>query len=130
MRPCECFLGWMLNYIPYKVNMLLTVDGGVHPKHRFLHYHDFFVERVRQSDKVLDIGCGIGALAFDVAEKTRATVLGIDVSETNISQAQVEFAHPLVNYKTGNILEGLPAEHISVIILSNVYHTCQIAQTF
>jgi len=38
----------------------IAYEGGVHPKHRLTRYHDFFVERVRTGELVLDIGSGKG----------------------------------------------------------------------
>jgi len=43
-------------------------DGGIHTKHRHMKYHDFFVNRITNQDRVMDIGCGIGAVANDVAQ--------------------------------------------------------------
>jgi hypothetical protein len=36
------------------------LGNGIHPKHRLMKYHDFFVNRVQREERVLDIGCGIG----------------------------------------------------------------------
>jgi glycosyltransferase involved in cell wall biosynthesis/2-polyprenyl-3-methyl-5-hydroxy-6-metoxy-1,4-benzoquinol methylase len=94
--------------------------GGTHPKHRHMRYHDFFVARVRPGEKVLDIGCGIGAVAYDVAEKARATVIGIDLSRTNIAQARRLYAHPRVHYCVGDALQAVPGGTFDVVILSNV----------
>ena len=46
----------------------IIYDGGIHPKHRLMNYHDFFIKRITPSDRVLDIGCGNGAVAYDVAK--------------------------------------------------------------
>ena len=52
----------------------IDYDGGVHPKHRLTHYHDFFVERVQPGDVVLDIGSGKGELAYDLVTRGGASV--------------------------------------------------------
>lgn len=59
---------------------------------------------------MLDIGCGIGAVAFDIADKAGAQVMGIDFSETNIMQARSLYAHPHVEYRLGDALKELPGE--------------------
>ena len=57
---------------------------GLHPKHRIMNYHKFFVDNISETDVVLDIGCGNGALTYDVARKAKK-VIGIDLNEKNIS---------------------------------------------
>ena len=42
----------------------ITYGGGVHAKHRLMRYHDFFVDRIRPGERVLDIGSGTGVLAM------------------------------------------------------------------
>ena len=94
--------------------------SGEHPKHRLMRYHDFFIARIKPGERVLDIGCGIGALARDVAEHSKATVVGIDLDEQNISVARSRYAHKRVEYRVGNVLTDLPYEKFDVAILSNV----------
>ncbi len=62
--------------------------GGAHTKHRHTRYHDFFVHRIRPGERVLDVGCGIGALAFDVARRAGASVVGIDLSARKCYHSQ------------------------------------------
>lgn len=94
--------------------------GGVHTKHRHTRYHDFFVKRVQPGETVLDIGCGMGAVAYDVAKRTEARVLGIDLDAESITRASERHAHPNVRYIEGDVLEDLPDGPFDVVILSNV----------
>ena len=50
---------------------------------------DFIEKEIRfdKTVKVLDIGCGIGALAYSIAQKTGASVVGIDTNASNIIEA-------------------------------------------
>ena len=82
--------------------------GGEHPKHRLTGYHDFFVERVREGERVLDVGCGIGSVARDVAERSGATVVGIDSSPWALATARSQFAHPRVTYVEADVLTYEP----------------------
>ncbi len=94
--------------------------GGTHTKHRHLRYHDFFVDRIGAGDRVLDIGCGNGALARDVAERAGARVVAIDHSSANIAAAREQHAHPQVTYQVADALKEVPEGPFSAVILSNV----------
>lgn len=99
--------------------LAIEYDGGVHSKHRHMKYHDFFTQRIEEDDSVLDIGCGNGAVAYDVA-KVASRVLGIDIDEGNINLALQRYQFPHLDFLVGDALEALPDETFSVVILSNV----------
>jgi len=94
-------------------------ENGLHPKHRIMNYHKFFVDNISETDVVLDIGCGNGALTYDVAKKAKK-VIGIDLNEKNISTARRKYSRGNIEYIHGNALTDLPNEQFDVIILSNV----------
>ena len=71
---------------------------GVHAKHRLTRYHDFFVDRIEQGERVLDVGCGKGELAHDIAERTGANVTAIDANPWMLEFARKRSAHPRVTY--------------------------------
>ena len=109
------------NWIYYLVGKVAThANGGVHPKHRFLKYHGFFINHIQHGDKVLDIGCGNGVVALDIAQKTEAKVTGIDSDATKIAEAITRGKGSLVKFVVGDVLENLPEESFDVVILSNV----------
>lgn len=93
---------------------------GLHPKHRIMHYHDFFVKRVMPGDKVLDVGCGVGAVAYSVAEYGRGKVTAIDISKKNIELTSKMHSHSEVQYICGDALEYIPKKDFDVVIMSNV----------
>ena len=99
--------------------LAVAYGNGLHTKHRHTRYHDIFSERVSPGECVLDIGCGNGALAYDLAEKG-ALVTGIDLSEVNIHAAQNRFAHPNARYIHGDALVDLPAGEYATVVMSNV----------
>jgi SAM-dependent methyltransferase len=105
---------------PLQGQKAIEYDGGIHTKHRHIRYHDFFVSRVRSGERVLDIGCGVGAVAYDVAEKAKAHVVGIDLSAENIALANQRHAHPRVEYRVGDVLQELADDPFDVVILSNI----------
>lgn len=98
----------------------VAYGGGTHTKHRHTRYHDFFVGRINADEHVLDIGCGTGAVAFDVASKAGAHVLGVDLNADWLAIARERFAHPNVTYLHGDVLKNLPEQRFDVAILSNV----------
>lgn len=98
----------------------ICYDQGLHVKHRLTRYHDFFVRRIHPGERVLDVGCGIGAVAYDVADKAGAWVVGIDLDPANIAQARERFPHPRVNHIQGDALVCLPPEAFDAVILSNI----------
>jgi len=62
----------------YRVISHFAIKSGLHPKHRLTNYHKFFTDNVSSKDTVLDIGCGNGALTYDLACKAE-TVFGFDI---------------------------------------------------
>ncbi|MER3410567.1 MAG: hypothetical protein C4306_10885, partial [Thermoleophilia bacterium] len=98
----------------------IDYDGGVHVKHRLTRYHDFFVERIRPDERVLDVGCHKGELAYDVAERAGATVVALDLSPWALDVARRRFAHPRVTYVEADALSYRPEQPVDTVILSNV----------
>lgn len=98
----------------------VRLDGGLHSKHRLMGYHDFFTARIGPGERVVDIGCGIGAVAFDVAARCGAVVTGVDLSAEKIREAKARHSHPRLTFLTGDATRDLPAGACDVVILSNV----------
>ncbi len=94
-------------------------EGGVHPKHRLMRYHDFFTTRLKSGEKVLDIGSGIGFLAYDMA-KTGAEVTGVEISEKNINKANRLYKHPTLRFILGDAWRDLPKGSFDTAVMSNV----------
>jgi len=106
----------------YRLQGRLSVEygGGLHTKHRHIRYHDFFVSNISSDESVLDVGCGIGAVAYSVAKETGARVLGVDYVPNQISIAQQRFKLPNLEFMVGDATDELPVRHFDVVILSNV----------
>ena len=97
----------------------IRYEGGIHPKHRLMDYHRFFINKLRVGDKVLDVGCGYGAVAFSMAN-AGALVTGIDMDETNLRQARKRFQHENLIFIFGDVRQDLPDGNFDVIVMSNV----------
>ena len=94
--------------------------GGIHTKHRHTHYHDFFISNIQPGERILDVGCASGVVAYEVAERAMAYVVGMDVSAELIAQARERYPHPRVTFMVGDVRYQLPDGPIDVVILSNV----------
>ena len=94
-------------------------DGGLHAKHRLTRYHDFFIERVGPGQRVLDIGCGNGALAADLAHRSHATVTGVDQDPAAIRAARARHAGTGLTFVQADA-RAVPGGPFDVVILSNV----------
>ena len=93
---------------------------GVHPKHRLIRYHDFFVSRLRAGERVLDLGCGNGELAWDMAERGGVHVWAIDLDEEKISEAKMRRPHSSIQYIHGDVFDVVPEGNFDVVVLSNI----------
>ena len=76
-------LDWIIN------ERAIEYDKGIHPKHRLTRYHEFFIERINDGETVLDVGCGNGVVAMDIASKRKNSfILGVDINKKNIEIAK------------------------------------------
>jgi SAM-dependent methyltransferase len=98
---------------------------GSHVKHRLMNYHHFFIHRVRPREKVLDVGCGDGSLAYDIVRRTGADVTGIDINMKSIEACRARFTHPSLRFKRMDVTQGVPDERYDAIVLSNVLEHIQ-----
>jgi SAM-dependent methyltransferase len=107
----------------------IRYEGGIHPKHRVMGYHKFFVERIRAGEKVLDIGCGNGSVSFSMAE-TGAIVTGIDINESLIQSARHRYERANLSFIVGDVTKALPTGCFDVVVLSNVLEHIEGRQQF
>jgi SAM-dependent methyltransferase len=69
-------------------NLSSLLEDGVHPKHRLTAYHDFFLSNIKQGETALDVGCGKGELLSDIAVKTGARTVGIEINGESVNVAR------------------------------------------
>ena len=74
-------------------------------------YTDF--ARLRDLGKVLDVGCGTGALVKTIAESTNRTeIVGVDPAQSFIDYARTRFSNPRIAFQVGDAMQlPFPAEH-------------------
>lgn len=101
-----------------KYSACLEPDA-LHPKHRLMKYHQWFVNRVKPEWRVLDIGCGIGALARDLKMKCKS-VTGIDLRHTSIAEARRRYSAEGLLFYEADALTYEVKESYEAFVLSNV----------
>lgn len=107
----------------------IRYEGGIHPKHRVMGYHRFFIERIKAGEKVLDIGCGNGSVTFSLAE-AGAIVTGIDINESLIQSARHHYKRANLSFIVGDATKALPDGCFDVVVLSNVLEHIDDRQQF
>jgi 2-polyprenyl-3-methyl-5-hydroxy-6-metoxy-1,4-benzoquinol methylase len=99
----------------------MALGKGEHPKHRLTDYHGFFAAHVASGNRVLDIGCGYGAVARSIAHAIPdAEVTGIDIEPTNVAQARAATNPSNLTFVEGDATEAFPDGSWDVVVLSNV----------
>src|SRR3989338_1558919 len=99
--------------------LVVLLNNGIHPKHRLMNYHQFFIDMVSPDDFVLDIGCGNGANSYDVANRAKK-VIGIDFNKNNIESARKRYQRSNLEFIVGDATTYHLNQPVDKIILSNV----------
>ena len=106
----------------YKITGIISQikePDGLHPKHRLMKYHEWFSSRLEKNWDVLDIGCGNGALAYDMKSVCRS-VTGIDINNDNIERAEKQFSNAGISYICADALDYEFETGFDAVVLSNV----------
>jgi SAM-dependent methyltransferase len=102
----------------------IEADGGLHPKHRLMRYHDFFVDRVKPGERVLDLGCGVGAVAQSMVRRSGAFVTGVEIVQKNLDDARARNAEEVeqgtLRLVLGDITRDRAPGEYDAVVLSNV----------
>jgi ubiquinone/menaquinone biosynthesis C-methylase UbiE len=99
----------------------LVYDDGEHPKHRLMKYHDFFISNIPDGSRVLDIGCGYGAVARSIAKNVKnVMVTGIENNKERFEQAELGNKLENLNFIYGDALKLESNEDWDVVVMSNV----------
>lgn len=113
-------LMWLDNNTYILISHLSSkLNNGIHPKHRIMDYHQFFLKNIDSNSTILDIGTGIGAVAYDLAKKARF-VQAIDIKKDYIEIAKEKHNRDNIQYIIGDATTYNFNDHFDYIILSNV----------
>lgn len=108
-------LEWIIN------ERAMVYGSGEHPKHRLTRYHSFFIDRIEDGERVLDVGCGYGAVARSIAQsRPNCTVVGMDLNEPRLRQAQASANPANLRFVMGDATKEVPPGGWDVVVLSNV----------
>lgn len=108
-------LDWVIN------ERALAYGHGEHPKHRLTNYHLFFIDRIQNGERVLDVGCGYGAVARSIAHaRPNCTVVGVEMNRMRLEQACSASNPPNLTFFEGDATCELPAGSWDVVVLSNL----------
>lgn len=110
-------LDWIIN------ERALKYGSGIHPKHSLIGYHEFFSDKIKSGYKVLDVGCGIGIVALNIAKKLpKSPIIGIDINKQNIDMANKLLSQTNIN--NVNFIHGDINDQKDInadyVILSNI----------
>ena len=108
--------------LDHVVNERAMIYGrGEHPKHRLMRYHDFFVEQIADGQRVIDIGCGYGAVARSVARsRPGSQVTGVDYDPRRLAEARGKDNPANLSFVEADATQSVPPGPWDVVILSNV----------
>ena len=102
--------------------LAVSVNGGIHPKHRILQYKEWFFDKISPGSIVLDVGSNTGAMAALLAEKA-SYVYGIEIDATLSKVAQKRYPKPNIKFLTGDATSYNyeDCRPINAVTLSNVF---------
>lgn len=108
-------LDWVIN------ERAMAYGHGEHPKHRLTNYHAFFVERILDGERVLDVGCGYGAVGRSIARAhPLSEVVGVDMDQSRFAQASASENPANLRFVKGDATREVPVGPWHVVVLSNV----------
>jgi SAM-dependent methyltransferase len=118
--------------LEHVINERAMVYGkGEHPKHKLTRYHDFFIAHIGDGARVLDVGCGYGAVARSIARAhPNAQVIGIDYDKGRLAQAQASDNPINLSFVEADATKAVPPGPWDVVVLSNVLEHIADRQAF
>jgi SAM-dependent methyltransferase len=92
-------------------------SDGLHPKHRLMEYHKWFVDNLKPEWNIVDIGCGSGVLAENLDKHCRS-VTGIDMEIKNVENSKKRVPNATFIHADATTYEF--EKKFDAVVLSNV----------
>lgn len=103
--------------------------GGINPKHWVTDFHNFFLDNIKPSDTVLEVGCAYGHVANAIAKKAKH-VTAIDIRSEAIEKAKQHFKRNNLSFLSNDFFDFADEEKFDIVILSNVLEHINERQSF
>jgi len=101
---------------------LKGINNNLYKAVQEYYLKDYIKKRFCNSDRVLDIGCGIGYYTNLIAE-TGASVLGVDPNEEYINLAKSKFPggarYEVMNVITSGAMDRIPSNSVDYVFMSD-----------
>lgn len=99
----------------------IMLGNGEHPKHDLIPYHQFFIDNLADCSRIVDLGCGYGAVARSVAKAyPDANVIGIENDPQRFDQAIKSQNPKNLTFEFDSLHSFQSDEGVDGVILSNV----------
>jgi len=99
----------------------MIYGNSEHPKHYLTNYHQFFIANIGLKERVIDVGCGYGAVARSVATAIpTATITAVDFDPKCIEQAKEANNPANLEFVLADAVKNKFSDQYDTIILSNV----------
>lgn len=108
----------------------MRYGDGLHPKHRLTDFHGFLIDRIADGERVLDVGCGLGAVAHAIASARAARVVAIDEDPRSIELARERHAHPRLEFRCADARRELPEAPFDTVVMSHVLEHLEHRRAF
>jgi len=116
---------WVLNLhsMSYTLSgyLAITLNDGMHPKHRIMKYKEWFVDNIEKGCTVLDVGCNTGTMPEVMSQKA-GYVYGIEIVEKHIQEAIEKHQQPNIEFicDDATTYDYSNCKAIDLVTLSNV----------
>jgi len=118
LKPALHFQSWLYHVISA---CAVTLNQGIHPKHRILSYKEWFLDNICPGQVVLDIGCNTGIMPELFSVKA-AFVYGVEINPRLVEEAKANHQQENIKFICADATkyDYTHCQSIDCVTLSNV----------